>query len=77
MPIIHNTGVTIKKSALIRIHKALIDAKFNAQELLDEYKLPYNDYLKKDRAIINMYENEINELNQLLEYTENKGGIPF
>ncbi|MES0445045.1 MAG: hypothetical protein ABUJ92_00730 [Desulfobacterales bacterium] len=69
--------VQIPVDMMIRIHKALSDGKENTIECLNEHTNTYGHTTKKNRNILNMYENEINEAEDILRFTAENGGVPF
>ena len=65
------------RDVLVRIHQALIGARDNASEMLDDHIAQSGCDTKKNKFIADMYEKEVREINDLLEYTANNGGVLF
>lgn len=60
------------------LHKALVAAKENTEELLGEQQEESWDVsCKKSKAIEAMYEKELVDLTLLIQYSEDNGGVPF
>ena len=59
-----------------RIYKVLIDARANSNELLEECenKSSSSAFSKKELAVIDMYDNEIIEVNKLIDYMADHNG---
>ena len=60
-----------------RNHQALIDARENVTELMNEHVAARGIDTKKNAYIADMYEKELREINSLLEYSASNNGVPF
>ena len=70
-----NVSVSVDSDIFARIHQALIEAKENSTELMNNHINDNGMDTKKDRFIADMYENEVREISCLLNYMSNHEGL--
>ena len=72
-----NATQQVDRDVWYRMHQTLIAARDNTGELLEDHIARLGSDTKKNRFIADMFEKELREINDLLDYTTKNNGVPF
>lgn len=71
--------VEVDRDVWLRMNAAMKDALDNTRELLNKHEADMGGHPenKRDKAIRSMFEREIAELDDLINYSDKNNGVPF